>query len=310
MAFSFDFTLDKNIQYGDQLIFFGSCFSEDIGQKAKNAGLNVYMNPFGVIYNPLALANLLHTIISKEPFRERILQREDVFLDWSCAGTVYAMSKESLSTKLNHEKNTFKQKLKSSKVLFITFGTSYSYYLKETQDLVANCHKQPADKFEKRLESMENMLHAWKELLVALKTFNPSIQIVLTVSPVRHVKDGVIQNNRSKSRLLLLCEELEKENSIFYFPSYEVILDDLRDYSFYKTDLVHPNERAIEYVWELFKNNMIEKEDLRTMEEVLDFKKKSHHKILYPESKKSKEFILHLEEAKKKLLNQNPLICL
>ena len=308
MKAGFNFQWSEKINYGDQLIFFGSCFSEEIGKKAQNAGLNVLINPYGVVYSPIAMADLLINTISDLPFQRRTLKREDVYLDWSCAGSVYAMSEDELAHKLELIKQSFKEKLSRASVLFVSFGTSFSYSLNSTQAVVSNCHKQPAELFQKKMNTLDEMSLLWKSIYAQLKVFNPKLQIVFTVSPVRHIKDGIVENSRSKSRLLLLCEQLISLQDTLYFPSFELMIDELRDFSYYNSDTVHPNEKAIEIIWDRVKETMVSKQALLTMREVLKYKTMLSHKLLYPESRQSQEFLKNLEQTKNDLLNQNPLI--
>lgn len=302
----FSINVPNKILYGDDIIFIGSCFSEEIGQKCMKSGLKTTINPYGVIFHPLAISYLLNQTISESEFQTNIFSRDDVYLDWMCSSSIYAMESLELKNKLLSIKEDLKKKLKNAKFLIITFGTSYAYYLND--QLVSNCHKMPKNSFSKRLSSMEEFKNTYAKLIENLRDLNKELIILTTVSPVRHSKDGFIENNRSKARLMLFCEWLEKKSLAYYLPSYEIVIDLLRDYKYFKADGVHPNEYAIDKVWDFFKSNLLNPNDLNLLQQVEKYQKERKHKLIHPESKRSKEFLDKLDELKKNLLDQNPLI--
>ena len=232
----------------------GSCFSENIGQLLKEHKFNISSNPGGILFNPVSMANNLSGILNAEAIAENtILERGGNYYSFLHHSSIHAASKEELINKLNQNQQQSLHHLKITDYLFITFGTAYYYYHKANQFAVANCHKQAAGTFEKKLLSVEEICATYTTLINSLKNLNPQLKIIFTVSPVKHLRDGLIENNLSKATLLLSVNQLTKNlNNCFYFPAFELVNDDLRDYRFYKEDMAHPNEQAIHYVWEKF----------------------------------------------------------
>jgi hypothetical protein len=296
------------ISFSDKLIFFGSCFSDEMSLLAKQHGFQVVSNPFGTLFHPLALAqNVLDALRGNEEVV--IAQNNDVYLDYNCSGKVYAMSELELKEKVISIRNEFKNNLKNASYLFVTFGTAFAYHLNETQQVVGNCHKQPAQSFTKHLTKIQEIVSKWNEVVSEIIRFNPKIQICFTVSPVRHLKDGLHQNNLSKSTLHLAINQLLSESNLTYFPSYELVNDVLRDNRFFKEDLVHPNQQASSYVWGKFMETFLSSEMIKLAEKVCEIKISQNHKMLYPESKMAIKFLEQLEDRKRKLNDENEIIC-
>jgi len=242
---------DVKIDFSDKLCFLGSCFSAEIGERSINLGMHSISNPFGTIFHPIPLARLLNNSILGIQSSELLVHNKRIY-DWNSAHVFFSSTKEAHQLKIKEYQNLIKEQLKGSSWLFITFGTANGYRLKSSNFIVSNCHKQNQSLFDKELISIDEMYDHWGEFLKNLYQFNPSINVVFTVSPVRHVKDGLIKNNQSKSRLFLLLDKLKENFPVAYFPAYEILIDALRDYRFYKKDLVHPNEQAIDVVWSHF----------------------------------------------------------
>jgi hypothetical protein len=191
----------------------------------------------------------------------------------------------------------------------VTFGTAIGYHLNKTNLVVGNCHKQPARSFTKKLASIEQIVTIWKEVIQEIKRINPEINICFTVSPVRHVKEGLHENNLSKSTLLLAIDQLKNQNEINYFPSYELVIDILRDHRFFKEDLIHPNQQAIQFVWEKFMEVFLNSEIVEIANKVKDLKNALQHRLQYPESKMALKFRDQLSERKSLLTNEFSSIC-
>jgi len=244
------------IDHGHALFLVGSCFSENIGKLLHDTKFKVQNNPWGILFNPLSIHNCLDTLVCAKPFDETlVLQRGDEYLSYWHHSSVNNNNHQTLVSAINANNKTVRASLITSDHLFITFGTAYYYYHKTLKLAVANCHKQPGNLFEKKLLSVAEIIEAYTLLLQQLKKLNPKLKIIFTVSPVKHLKDGVVENNISKSTLILAIHELTKAHDhCSYFPAYELINDDLRDYRFYKSDMAHPNEQAVDYVWEKFSN--------------------------------------------------------
>ena len=310
MNFQLKFSIPEakqKISFGDRIIFLGSCFSDEMSLLAEKSGLHVLANPFGTIFHPLALAqNMLDVLRGNEDVN--IVRNEDIFLDYNCSGKIYAMSERELKEKVLTLRKNFRNELKKATHLFVTFGTAFAYYLKETQKVVGNCHKQPLQLFEKKLTDVELIVSIWKEIIDELKCLNPEIQIYFTVSPVRHSKDGLHENNVSKSTLFLAINQLQADEEIRYFPAFELVNDVLRDHRFFKEDLVHPNIQAIQYVWEKFMETFLTVETIELAKKVAEIKLAMNHRLQYPESKMAKEFRRNLEEKTNSLSKEFPNI--
>lgn len=308
--FIIDFDLlpsEIEINYNSKIITLGSCFSDEIGNKLTHGGFNVLVNPFGTIFHPISIANVLTFALGDRNFNT--INRGDIYLDYSFSGTMYALSEQRLQANLNKLGDELMQQLKSASHLILTFGTSIGYKLKSGQ-FVANCHQQLASLFTKDNYSVEEMYHAMIDVIKKIKKINPSIIIQITVSPVRHIKEGVIENSRSKSHLLLLSEKLEKEHGCNYFPSYEIFIDELRDYRFSKSDLIHPNEDAVSYIWNKYKKVYFSPETQKLCGQVENYHQSLRHHFKYPESKDIEVFKSKLNIIRENLLDQIPNLLL
>ena len=209
---------DNKIDFSDKLCFMGSCFSAEIGERSDNQGMHSISNPFGTIFHPIPLARLLNNSILGIQSSELLIHNKWVY-DWDSAHVFFSSTKEAHQLKIKEYQNLIKEQLQGSSWLFITFGTAIGYRLKSSNFIVSNCHKQNQSLFDKELISIDEMYDHWGEFLKNLHQFNPSINVVFTVSPVRHVKDGLIDNNQSKSRLFLLLDKLKENYPVAYFPA-------------------------------------------------------------------------------------------
>ena len=256
MKFRTELTIDPypfQLHHNHFIMLIGSCFSEHIGQFLLRGGFPVLSNPFGTLFNPLSIANGLRMSISPECFSENyIYQHENRWVSFAHHGKFSKLTREELITHVKTELDQSHQFLQKADFLFLTFGTAFYYVFKSRELLVANCHKIPAKEFEKKRATIDNIIAEYRELFQKLKTFNPKLKIVFTVSPIRHLGDGFHENQISKSILHVAVEELLACDECYYFPSYELLLDDLRDYRFFAHDLCHPSSSAIEYICEKF----------------------------------------------------------
>ena len=236
----------KNNNHLDQFLLIGSCFATEMSLFFKKYCFG-YLNPYGTIYNPISLAKNFEKLISKDSYMERnLVNNNGVFLSWNHSGKYFSNSSDLLLKKINMEQEDAFKILKSNSSLFITFGTSKLYIHKESNQVVANCHKQMNTIFNTRRATVNEVVDSWRSILK--KIDNP---VIFTVSPVRHVRDGLVENNLNKSVLLLAIDQLCKEfpENVSYFPSYEILIDELRDYRFYSNDWIHPSEEAKEFIW-------------------------------------------------------------
>jgi hypothetical protein len=284
------------IRLGQPIALIGSCFSDEIGSLLQANGFKVSINPGGTLFHPLAISKLIRWALNQQFTPLRTYQRNDIFLSWDLSGAFYAMSEEALLEKTRLLHQNLRAQLQKSSHLLLTFGSTWAYTLCSDHQLVANCHKAPKSNFSKEMSDLEELQTQWLDLLEELKRFNPNLQVVLTISPVRHLKDGLVENNRSKARLHLLAEALCERANCFYFEAYELVTDQLRDYSFYKEDGAHPNQKAIAVVWEHFQQRFLEASTRTVLEEWAALQKSKAHKILYPESNEAKQHQMALEK--------------
>ena len=307
MKFKIDTVIPKypfEITHDSKITLLGSCFSDEIAQKLNHAGWNVCSNPFGTIFHPSPLSEC----ILGNLFRVFKAQNSNYYSSWSVAHSLKSQSEEEFRSELIKRHENFQSLMKELDVLFVTFGTSFGYRLKEDGKIAANCHKEHTSFFEKELTEAQQMIQEWEVVLGYLKELNPTLKIVCTISPVRHIKDGVIENNFSKARLFELVGTLLENENVYYFPSYEIVIDELRDYRFYKKDLVHPNDIAVEYVWEHFAHSFFTSTTKEIVNAVSKFKEFEHHRIVSNDQSEISAFKLAVQEKKTKLLKLYPNI--
>lgn len=282
------------IQHGEGIVFLGSCFSDEIAARAKMRGFTTFSNPFGTVFHPSSLSQFIDDSIDTIEV-ERIFQRGDLFLSWDANSSIFDYTEVGLHEKLTQLRAEFTSKVKEAKVLFITVGTAWGYRYLVNNEVVANCHKVSNAQFEKELSSVKLLKNSWLNSIQKLKSVNPRLEIVFTVSPVRHIRDGLIENNQSKSILIELIRRLKLEAAVHYFPSYEIVLDELRDYRFFNTDRVHPSDEAIEYVWNRFESTFCDSETVELSKKVLSFNKSLSHRSLHEDSMEFKQFKLKIQ---------------
>lgn len=281
----------------------GSCFSDEISKKLKQTGHSVLSNPFGTIFHPSVIANSISSSITDD-YEFSIFERKGRFYSWETSTLISDDSEEKLKTKLTEISKDLKAKLSQAKLLIITLGTAWGYELSENGNIVANCHKMPSQLFTKFLSSPHEVT---QDLLLAIdhiQKLNPEVKVILTVSPVRHIKDGIIENNLSKARLIEAVHRICCEDNVFYFPSYELVIDVLRDYRFYKEDRVHPNEEAIQYVWDNFENELFDNNTKNINEKVYKVNQFGLH---ISTDKRTHE--ANLKAKIKSLTEEHPSIC-
>lgn len=311
MQFFLDFPIQKanfEIEHGDKITLIGSCFSDEMALKLKQAGHHVFDNPFGTVFHPSMLALSILSCF-EEQVNERVVQRNDLFFSWNASSKLFGYSENELNNKLKVTRELFKQNLLESKVLLVTFGTAWGYELIESQEMVANCHKFPSSKFQKFLSSPYELVQDWTLVLEKLNAVNPQLKIVFTVSPVRHTRDGLVENNLSKSRLIEAVQQLILEENCDYFPSYEILIDVLRDYRFYAEDKVHPSQEAIDFIWNAFESSYFSEFSKTLNLQVLKLRKSLDHKSLFEQGQ---DFLHHQESTNQKildLLSAHPKVC-
>lgn len=275
---------EKKIGYNSRILFMGSCFSEHIGQKLTESKFNIRNNPFGIVYNPISVARQLEILLGTGKYApEDLVLHNGFWHSFDHHGSFSVSDQELCLRNINDSLEASQEFLGSADFLFLTFGTAYVYYLKTTGQVVSNCHKLPAGEFDRKLSSVGEITDALQSILNRLFQLNPGLKVVFTVSPVRHWKDGPHANQISKSTLLLAIEEIQKiYPQTFYFPSYEIVMDELRDYRFYDEDMIHPNKVAVDYIWQRFTGCFMEPATIRTLKEVDQVVQASRHRPFHP----------------------------
>lgn len=278
---------DFGITYADRLFFLGSCFSTNMADQLQAHKFPTLVNPTGVLFNPCSIANLLQRVIDNTAFApEDTFLTDGIWRSFQLHGSFATASQDELLSIANSAISQAHQFIKKTTVLFITLGTAWAYRLKRTNEVVANCHKEPASSFERFRLTPDDVEAELLPVIQQLIEQNKKINIVFTVSPIRHWKDGAHGNQVSKSTLLLAIEQLVElfPGNVHYFPSYEIMMDDLRDYRFYADDMLHPSDEAIRYIFELFGKAYFSKETLKDMEDIRSVVQASQHRPLNPQS--------------------------
>lgn len=286
--------LKKKIDSNSKLITLGSCFANEIGKKFSSYKYQTLINPFGKIYNPLSLLEVIKASLSKN-FNPTILNYDNYYLAYEFHSSIYAETKDEYIFLLHHLGDIFCNQLSNATHIFITLGTAWVYKLVDTQQIVSCCHKQPATLFEKEILDHNIIYKSLIELVELIEKINPTIEIFFTVSPVRHIKDGLFENNVSKGRLLdALYRLTHLKPHILYLPVYEIIIDELRDYRFYEEDLIHPNQKAVNYIWEKIKPILFDSKELEWIAFKNEIDQALQHKPIFPKSKSYKNFLHNL----------------
>lgn len=288
---------DQKINLKDSILLIGSCFSDEMGDRLLANKLNTLSNPFGTIYNTHSIFKLLKGDSSENS----IVESQGVFYHWDAHGEISGLNKTEVEKAFEDRQKETHQFLSSTKWLIITLGTAWVYEYENT-GIVANCHKVPQYRFTKRLLSQEDISKQFSELHSYLKTNDLDIHILFTISPVRHIRDGLVENNRSKAILIDAVHSMvERFDNVSYFPSYEIIVDELRDYRFFKEDMIHPSEQTINYVWDRFLETYFDNESRAFISEWNKLQRAIDHKPFQPNSKNYQDFLKKTLEKLEKL---------
>jgi hypothetical protein len=283
------------ISHKSKILSMGSCFAQTIGQKMLDAKFDVLVNPLGTIFHPLNLSDLLDHALFNDPFDEEgILEMERLFLHYSTHSDLVGKSAQELKENYDQRLKLTKTYLEEGTHLILTLGTAWIYE-HESFGRVANCHKQPQKFFKKQLSTLQEMEMGLWHVLGNFSRVYPNLKIILTVSHVRHIKDGIPENQLSKSLLRVLCANLERRmESVSYFPAYEIMMDELRDYRYYKTDRIHPTEEAENYIWEKWKSSVFSPETQSKVAEIQKVQLELAHRPFNPESTSHQKFLQNL----------------
>jgi hypothetical protein len=286
------------VDYHSKLFFMGSCFSDYIGTRMQNSKFVVCHNPFGVIFNPVSIGNGTLQLLQKERFKEADLNfNNELWFSYSHSTKFSDTDKLKCLNKINVRFDEAKNAILKADVLLLTLGTSWVYELKGNGKVVANCHKIPSEKFNRYFSSVENTYEILYNAISELRKSNPSVKIIFTVSPIRHWKDGAIENQRSKAALILTIAKLQEDiEKVFYFPAYEIFMDELRDYRFYAQDMLHPSDSSIEYIWKCFIDTFLSDNAKDTLNQVQSILKRLSHKPFHKNTKAYQKFISSLRK--------------
>lgn len=285
--------LEPAIQYSDKLLLSGSCFAEEIGALLQQHKFNTLMNPNGILFNPLSIAQSMQSYLDGKRYgKEELFLHEDLWHSWDHHSRFSSPSPDETLHAINQSQAAAGQRLKEADWLIITLGSAFVYQLKENNRIVANCHKVPDAAFYKRLLTADEIIAALDNMMHRLFFSNRKVNILFTVSPVRYVRDGAVENNLGKAVLLQAVHHLvNKFDRLFYFPAYELVIDDLRDYRFYKEDLVHPNELAIRYVWDHFTAACLHPDGQGLLAQVKDLLRARQHRPFNPRTPQHRQFL-------------------
>jgi len=303
--------LPRQINYQDKIMLVGSCFTEHIGNSLEELKFRVLQNPNGILFDPYSVSySLLSYIEGRQYATKDFFQLNEIWHSWKHHSRFSNTNLNEAVRVVNQSQERARKFLKDADWIIITLGSSFSYRLTEVASKanpsekvgegVSNCHRAPAQWFDKYLMTTQEIISSLDVCMRKLFEFNPRLNVILTVSPVRHIRDGVVENNRSKARLIESVHELVRRlDKVYYFPSYELVIDVLRDYRFYDIDLVHPNYMATEFVLEKFAEACIDEDTQKTMNEVKSIVIARKHKAFQPETKAHQQFLeSYLRKAK------------
>ena len=281
----------------------GSCFAEVIGNRLSDNKIPTLVNPFGTIFNPVSMAKLIKQAFDNQsPDENLYVENQGVWFHYDFHSSIWGNEREELTERLTQKMQEAKEWVQKAEFLIFTFGTAFVYRHLETHQIVANCHKMPGNLFRKELLSIETIVNDFKKLFQQINNQQSTPDIILTVSPVRHTKDTVQLNAVSKSILRVACHELcETRPDFHYFPAYELLLDDLRDYRFYKSDLIHPSEMAEEYIFEQFSETYFDPNLQQFIKDWKKIRQSLSHRPLQPNTRAHRKFLENLLEKLQKL---------
>jgi hypothetical protein len=281
--------------YGKKNLFMGSCFTENVGNSMEALKYDVDINPFGILYNPVSVANGLRILLENKKFQqEDLVEHDGLWHSFYHHGRFSGTDIDETLSKINDRINQSAEFLRNTDFLFLTFGTSWIYEYKKTGKTVSNCHKIPTKEFKRFRLTPGEIIEEYRELLPKIWKINPDLKVIFTVSPIRHWKDGAIENQLSKATLLLAIERIIQgfgKKKCAYFPAYEIVMDELRDYRFYTEDMIHISEVAINHIWSVFEQNLVDENSQEAAKQVQKINKALNHKPFNPLSQEYIEFL-------------------
>lgn len=298
------------IHHQHPILAMGSCFAAHIGTKLADYKFQSMLNPFGILYNPYSIGHALECLIENRKYQATdLFQARGLWHSFDHHGLFSNAEQEQTLQQINQAIEAGHHFLSNCERLILTFGTSKVFVHKANQQIVANCHKLDNQDFERVSLRIPKILQKLRPSLQQIKAKNPKLEILLTLSPVRHIRDGHIENQRSKARLLLACEQLCQEfDYVHYFPSYEILMDDLRDYRFYQADMIHPNSTAIDYIWTYFEQSFFNDSTLALNKKVRKVLAAAKHRPIHPESTIHQNFIEQQVKQIQLLIKEHPFL--
>lgn len=301
----------NNISHKDKIMLLGSCFTENIGNKLSINGFETLINPFGILYNPFSICSSLNRIINlKFLDSEDLVKVNEFWFSYEHHGVFRDEKCDNLLQTINLGITKANLFLKQTNWLIITLGTAWVFFLKENNKILGNCHKLNPQLIDKKLLSVDEIVENTSLTINNIREINPNIKIILTVSPIRHWKQGYRENLISKSSLHLATNQLcETINDCFYFPAYEIVMDELRDYRFYQADMLHPSEIAVDYIWEKFSTHLFSDSTANLCKDYCKLHSMKQHKAFNPESQGYKNHLIKIAKLEKELYEKrNKLI--
>ncbi len=298
--------IQKPIKYTNKIMLIGSCFTENMSERLLQHRFSVMSNPHGILFNPLSVASSIDSYVSNKQYTKgELFYLNELWNSWDHHTRFSHTDADTALAMINQSQKEAAAFVRDADYVIITLGSAFQYYLTEKDKAVANNHRAPAQWFHKELLDIEMIVAAMDFSLDKLLSVNPGVQIIFTISPVRHIRDGVVDNNRSKARLIEAVHELcEKYKQAYYFPAYELIIDILRDYRYYDIDFVHPNYLATSFVWEQFVNACIDADTKTLMKDVLEISTARAHRTRFPDTEAHRKFkasyVQKIEELQKK----------
>ncbi|MCM4155273.1 GSCFA domain-containing protein [Gramella sp. AN32] len=313
MKFRTEFSIPEGfpkIDHKSKLFLLGSCFVQNIGKKLDWFRFPNLQNPTGIIFHPSPINQFLRRLAENRKFTEKdIFEFNDTWQTLEAHSLMRRNSKESCLNNLNETLESAREYLKGASHLIISLGTAWGYFHPETGIVAANCHKLPQKQFKKQLSTSEEILKDLNDIISMVRSLNPEIHFIFTVSPVRHLKDGVVENQRSKAILISSIHNCLQENKqVHYFPSYEIMMDDLRDYRFYAEDLIHPNVTAIDYIWEKFLQIWMGEESTSLNSEIDRIQKLRNHRFPAKTNSSYTKILTKIQEGIVKIQTKHPEI--
>lgn len=316
MNFRSEFTpkpFSVKMKHTDKLLLVGSCFTEQIGKKLAAHKFEVLENPNGILFNPMSIAKAVISYASGKIYEENeLFYYNELWASRQHHTQFSNIEKEETLKNINESQKTAIDFIKTTDWILLTLGSAFVYEWKEIiaennyENVAANCHKVPTDKFNRRLTEPDEIKAVLQKMEAVVRLINPTVKFIYTISPVRHLREGFVENNRSKAALIQAVHSLINDADVFYFPAYELVIDDLRDYRFFAEDLVHPNYAATNYVWEKFVPTVIDEPAQVLMKEINEVNAAINHKAFNPKSEAHKKFLKTNFDKVQNLQLQNP----